>query len=155
MSTFNKQPHPILTLFIIPIGGLVLLNLGFLMTGVIRFVLARLLISGGEEPARWVPIVIHISTAVIFLIASFLILRSERLKDVYKAMFSVVPIAVLLVYTGMFLFEWPIAVYAVSIVIVAAILFYLYKTKRPWIYYYALFLISSALLYMQITGIDI
>ena len=155
MSTFNKQPHPILALFIIPIGGLVLLNLGFLMTGVIRFVLARLLISGGEEPARWVPIVIHISTAVIFLIASLLILRSERLKDVYKAMFSVVPIAVLLVYTGMFLFEWPIAVYAVSIVIVAAILFYLYKTKRPWMYYYALFLISSALLYMQINGIDI
>jgi lipoprotein signal peptidase len=118
-------------------------------------VLARLLISGGEEPARWIPLAIHISTAIIFLIASLLILRSERLKDVYKAMFSIVPIAVLLVYTGMFLYNWPIAVYAVSVVIVAAILFYLYRTKRPWMYYYALFLISTALLYMQITGIDI
>lgn len=154
MSSESKYKH-ILALFIIPIGGLVLLNLAFLLTAVIRFVFARFLISGSEEPARWVPLVIHLCTAIIFLFASYIILRSERLKDVYKAMVSVVPIAVLLVYTGMFLYNWPIAVYAVSVVIVAAILFYLYKTKRPWMYYYALFLISSALLYMQITGMDI
>lgn len=132
-----------------------MLNLAFLLTAVIRFVFARFLISGSEEPARWVPLVLHLITAIIFLLGSYTILRSERLKDVYKAMFSIVPIAVLLVYTGMFLYNWPIAVYAVSVVIVAAILFYLYRTKRPWMYYYALFLISSALLYMQITGIDI
>ena len=154
MSSESRYKH-ILALFIIPIGGLVLLNLAFLLTAVIRFVFARFLISGSEEPARWVPLVIHLCTAIIFLFASYIILRSERLKDVYKAKVSVVPIAVLLVYTGMFLYNWPIAVYAVSVVIVAAILFYLYKTKRPWMYYYALFLISSALLYMQITEMDI
>jgi len=154
VSSESKYKH-ILALFIIPIGGLVLLNLAFLLTAVIRFVFARFLISGSEEPARWVPLVLHLITAIIFLLGSYTILRSERLKDVYKAMVSVVPIAVLLVYTGMFLYNWPIAVYAVSVVIVAAILFYLYRTKRPWMYYYSLFLISSALLYMQITGMDI
>lgn len=154
MST-EKQPNPLITFIVIPLVGLVLLNLAFMLTAVIRISMFTLSNIGGKEPARWVPFSMHIATAVILLLISFLVLRNRKLKDLYKATFSVVPIAVLLVYTGMFLYNWPIAVYAVSALIVAAIAFYLFKTKRSWIYFYALFLISSALLYMQVTGIDI
>lgn len=151
----SKQSNPILALFFIPLGGLILLNLAFLLTAVIRFTMVRLININDSNSLSRIPFAMHIGTAVILLAFSYLVLTKVEFNDLYRATFSIVPIAVLLVYTGMFLFEWPIAVYAVSVAIVASILIYLYKTKRPWMYYYALFLISSALLYMQITGIDI
>jgi hypothetical protein len=154
MST-EKKMNPIIPIIVIPLVGLVLLNLAFMLTAVIRISLFTLSNSGGSEPARWLPLAMHLATAVILLLISFLVLRNKKLKDIYKATFSVVPIAVVLVYTGMFLYNLPIVVYVLSAVIVAAIAFYLYKTKKPWMYFYALFLISSALLYMQVTGIDI
>lgn len=151
----NKQPSPVLAFFFIPLGGLILLNLTFLLTAVIRITMVRLANINDADPQSWLPFSMHVGTMFILLLLSYLVLKYVKFNDLYKATFSIVPMAVLLVYTGLFLYQWPIAVYAVSIVIVAAILCYLYKTKRPWMYYYALFLISSALLYMQITGIDI
>jgi hypothetical protein len=101
------------------------------------------------------PRLFHVITPLIFMVISYLVLSNKKLKDIYKATFSVVPTAVLLVYTGIFLYNWPLAVYIVSGVIVTAIFFYLYRTKRHWMYYYAVSLVSVALLYMQIRGIDI
>ncbi|WP_422485375.1 hypothetical protein [Gudongella sp. DL1XJH-153] len=101
------------------------------------------------------PRLFHVITPLIFMFISFLVLSNKKLKDIYKATFSVVPTAVALVYTGIFLYNWPVAVYGVSGLIVFGIFFYLYKTKRHWMYYYAVALISAALLYMQISGIDI
>lgn len=151
----EKKHSPIIALIFIPLVGFVLLNVAFLLTAVIRMGLARLFFVGDSEPSAWMPPLFHISTALLFLLLSFLVFRMKSLKPLFKATFAVVPTAVLLVYTGMFLYNWPIAVYMLSILIVAAIIFYLYKTKRSWMFYYAVGLVSATLLYMQIKGIDI
>ncbi|MDP3387084.1 MAG: hypothetical protein Q8S24_07610 [Eubacteriales bacterium] len=152
----NERKHsPIIALIFIPLVGFVLLNIAFLLTAVIRMGLARLFFMGNSEPAAWMPRFFHIGTAMLFLLLSFLVLRMKSLKPLFKATFSVVPTAVLLVYTGMFLYNWPAVVYVVSGLIVASIIFYLYKTKRSWMFYYAVGLVSATLLYMQINGIDI
>ena len=151
----EKRINPLIPIFVIPIAGLVLLNLAFALTACIRYALFLLYNpTTGDEPF-FMPRFFHVITPLIFMGISYLVLRNKRLKDIYKATFSVVPTAVLLVYTGIYHYNWPLAVYIVSGLILAAIFFYLYRTKRHWMYYYAVSLISLALLYMQIRGIDI
>lgn len=153
--SYERKNNTIVALIVIPLVGYVLLLIAFLLTAVIRMGLARLFFMGDSEPASWMPRFFHIGTALLFLLLSFLVLRKKNLKPLYKATFSVVPTAVLLVYTGMFLYNWPTVVYMISGLIVASILFYLYKTKSSWMFYYAVGLVSATLLYMQINGIDI
>ena len=151
----DKKYSSIIAVIFIPLVGYVLLLITFLLTAIIRMGLARLFFVGNSEPASWMPRFFHIGTALLFLLLSFLILRIKKLKPLFKATFAVVPTAVLLVYTGMFLYNWPTVVYIISGLIVISILFYLYKTKRSWMFYYAVGLVSITLLYMQINGIDI
>lgn len=153
--SYERKNNPIVALIVIPLVGYVLLLIAFLLTAIIRMGLARLFFMGDSEPAAWMPRFFHIGTALLFLLLSFLVLRMKNLKPLYKATFSVVPTAVLLVYTGMFLYNWPTVVYIISGLIVISILLYLYKTKRSWMFYYAVGLVSITLLYMQINGIDI
>ncbi len=153
--SYERKNNPIVALIVIPLVGYVLLLIAFLLTAIIRMGLARLFFMGDSEPAAWMPRFFHIGTALLFLLLSFLVLRMKNLKPLYKATFSVVPTAVLLVYTGMFLYNWPTVVYIISGLIVISILLYLYKTKRSWMFYYAIGLVSITLLYMQINGIDI
>ena len=154
MST-EKRINPLVPIFVIPIAGLVLLNLAFALTACIRYALFLLYNPGGSEEPFVMPRFFHVITPLIFMVISYLVLSNKKLKDIYKATFSVVPTAVLLVYTGIYLYNWPLVVYAVSGLIVLGIFFYLFKTRRHWMYYYAVGLISATLLFMQIMGIDI
>ena len=154
MSNENRI-NPIFAIIIIPIAGFVLLNLSFLIAAGTRFCL-NLLLRQGEGPGFSIlPMIGHLSTFVVLLVLSYLALINKRIPQVFKAAFATVPTAVLLVYTGIFLYNWPAAVYAVSGLIVAVILLYLYRTKKPWFYYYSVLLVTAALLYMGIMGIDI
>lgn len=151
----EKRTNPLIPIIVIPVAGLVLLNLAFAFTAIIRYALFILYNPSGGDGPFFMPRLFHVITPLIFMVISYLVLSNKKLKDIYKATFSVVPTAVLLVYTGIFLYNWPLAVYIVSGVIVTAVFFYLYRTKRHWMYYYAVSLVSVALLYMQIRGIDI
>lgn len=150
----DKKISPILAIIIIPVAGFVLLNLSFLIAAGTRFCLALMDAPQGGSGFTMNPIYEHATTMAVLLILSYLALINKNISDEFKAAFAIVPTAVLLVYTGIFLYSWPIAVYIVSGLIVAGILLYLYKTKRPWMYYYGVGLVTAALLYMQISGID-
>lgn len=76
----------------------------------------------------------------------------SRLGELYKAAYSTVPVAVALVTTGMFLYRWPILAYSVGAIIVGAVILYLHRTKKNWLYYYAVILIASVLLIIHYTS---
>jgi len=66
-----------------------------------------------------------------------------------------VPIAVVLVTIGMFLYRWPVVAYSVGSLFSVGILYYLYRTKQPWLYFYAVILVSLSLLTAGLFGIEI
>ncbi|HAE41804.1 MAG TPA: hypothetical protein DCG34_02660 [Clostridiales bacterium] len=152
----NEGKHsPIIALIFIPLVGFILLNITFLVAAVIRLGFDRVFLASNIERAPWMPRFFHIFTALILFLLSYLIIRIKNMRPLFKATYTMVPTALLLVYIGMFLYNWPIAVYIISGLIIASILFYLYRTKRSWMYYYAVGLVSATLLYMQINGMDI
>ncbi|MCR3956254.1 MAG: hypothetical protein NUK57_08130 [Gudongella sp.] len=151
----EKRINPIFAIIIIPVAGFVLLNLSFLIAAGTTFCLHFLFRQGEGSGLTMLPTITHLAPMIVLLVLSYLALINKRIPGVFKAAFAMVPTAVLLAYTGIFFYNWPVAVYTLSSLIVAAILFYLYRTKRLWIYYYGVLLVSAALLYMQISGIDI
>lgn len=151
----KKALNPLIPILLIPILGFILLNLTFLFAAGFRIGIYLITNRLVNEPIEWIPLVSHTLTFLIILTISFFILRSKRVTDLIKSIFSVIPIAVLLVYTGIFLYSYPILVYLISGLVVLGTSFYLYKQKKSWMYYYALGLVSIALLIMMILGIDI
>ncbi len=154
----NPVVSNILQAVTITVVGFLLLDLTFILTAVYQgllrllfslFVPVETLMSG-----FWYPLLARLSFLVVIGLVSWWILRSKA-AAVYKATFSLVPIATVYVTIGMFLSRWPVAVYTLGAAFGVGVGYYLYRTKQKWQYYYALALISAVLLYMMISGIDI
>lgn len=137
----------------VPILGLFLLNLAFVGNYLIQRAVG-LLISLFVPGTGGISLAAHIIFTLLVAAGSWLVYRAS-LPDLVKAVWSVLPMAILLVYEGIFLYRWPVLVYAVGTLTFGAVLIYLYKTKRPWIYYYAVTFPAAALLIMGIMGTDI
>lgn len=103
---------------------------------------------------QWFPLSKHILFVMIIALISWFVFKS-KLKKLHKAIYSTVPTAVILVTVGMFFYQWPIISYIVGILIYGIIIFYLYKTKKSWLFYYAVTWVVLVLLIMSIFRIDI
>jgi len=136
-------------------AGFILLNLTFIFYFLTSKVLEKIVIPGSTPQAeRWfMPMSFTVSTALITL-ASWFVFRS-RLAIVWKATFMTVPVAVCLVITGISLHTWPVLPYLVGGLITGGLLFYFYRIRQPWLYYYAVLLVAGVLLIMGITGAEI
>ena len=156
MNDNFKKYLPLIT---IPVVGFILLNLTFIFAAVIHIIYSRLLgrlfSMYSNMGVRWIPVSRHFVFAIIIIVISWFIFKSKKIKDLYKAIFAVVPTAVILVTEGIFFYQWPVATYALGALIYGIIIFYLYKKKKPWFYYYSVSWVSLVLLLMGIFGIDI
>jgi len=139
---------------VIAFFGFILLNLTILFDFLIQSAIDQFFPAGLNMTSRWYPPVKHIIFVAIIALISWGVFKS-RLGELYKATYSTVPVAVALVTTGMFLYRWPILAYGVSAVILGAIILYLNRTKKTWLYYYAVILVASVLLIMGLLGVDI
>jgi hypothetical protein len=141
-----------------PILGFILLNLTFmfdaLFQSILRTILRKFITFNYNTIASWIPISMHMSFALLILVISWFILKS-KLKDLYKAVYSPVPVAVILVTEGIFLYHWSAVVYIVGALTYGIIILYLYKTKKSWYFYYSVSWITLALLIIGILGVDI
>lgn len=99
------------------------------------------------------PVMLSIFAVIIYFV-SRLVFKS-KLPTTYKAIYLYLPVALVLALIGISLYRWPIAVFAASIPLVLAILYYFYKTKQPWKYYFSVISISLILLVMMLLGVDI
>lgn len=138
--------------------GFILLNLAFLFD-----YLFQSLVDGFIKlftpvnfnmTCYWFPPIKHAMFVVIIGLISWLIFRS-KLGVLYKAIFMTVPLAVVYVTIGIFFYRWPIIVYSLGGLFSISILYYFYRTKKPWLYYYTLILVGITMLIVGLLGIEI
>ena len=152
-SCFIKNIVPAI---VVAIAGFALLNITFLF----YFLLEQFFrLFRSDEPMfayqrQWILNTERFLFLVIVGLISWLVFRS-KLNTLYKAVYMTVPLAVILVTTGMFFYNLPIILYSVSVLFSAVVLLYLYFTKKPWIYYYTLVLVVISLTVFTLLGGEI
>jgi hypothetical protein len=102
----------------------------------------------------WFPPVKHALFVVIIGLISWIVFKS-KLKVLYKAIYLTVPVATVLVTVGMFLYRWPILSYSIGSLLCIGTLYYFYRTKQHWIYYYTVILIGLTLAIFTMSGGEI
>ncbi len=136
--------------------GFVLLGLTFLLNFLVfRFI--GLFVSDefmSTHQWQWFPMVRHALFLVIIGLISWPIFRS-KLGALYKAIYMTVPLVVIFVTIGIFLYHWPLVPYLVGGLFAIGVLFYLYRTKQPWLYYYTLILVALSLMILTLLGVEI
>jgi hypothetical protein len=157
---FFKKPiiKNILSIIVIPIFGFILLNITFLLNAVFQGILRRFLMIfinfDTEMNFRWLPGLMRILFVVFILIISFFVLRT-KMKPIFKAIFLFVPTATILVTIGIFFYQIPAISYVIGFLLISGVIYYFYKTKQPWLYYYSVILISLVLAVFTLTGGEI
>ena len=102
----------------------------------------------------WFPWMMHSLFVIIIGLISWPVFRS-KLAVLYKAIFMTVPVAVVLVTIGISFYRWPMVAYSISGLISLGILYYFYRSRQPWLYYFSVILVSLALLVMGLLGVEI
>ncbi len=74
--------------------------------------------------------------AVIWVLLYLLLLRT-RLPQLVKAILLSVPLSTVSITAGLMLYEKPILAIAVMLTLAGLCGFWLYKTHKPWFYYFA------------------
>ena len=152
----NRVIKNILSALAIVFFGFILLNITFLLN-FLFFSLVDLLIpqrlteTGGWQ---WFPPARHLLFLVIIGLISWPILRS-RLRSLFKAIYLVVPVAVTLVTIGLLLNTLPVLSYLICALLTLGTLVYLYLTRRPWLYFFAVIIVAFALLVFNLMGGEI
>jgi hypothetical protein len=138
--------------------GFVLLHVAFIVDALYQRLLdwcIQLFVHiDADSYIPWIPAVKHGSFLVLMALASWLVFRS-RLGVLYKAAFLTVPYAAGMVTIGMALFAAPKVLWVTGPLLTVGLLYLLYRTRQPWLYYYAVALVGTALLIGALMGIDI
>ena len=147
----------ILSALAVAIFGFILLNITFLFDyafqSIVKFFI-RLFTPTDYNMTSWYPPLMHLLFLVIIVLISWFVFHS-RIKVLYKAIYMTVPLAVVLATIGMFLYRWPIIAYSLGTIFSVFVLYYFYKTKQSWLYYYTLVLVSFVMLLVIILGVEI
>ena len=160
MKKLLKKPlvKNILSALAVAVFGYMLLIITFIFDtvyqGVIRGIVRLFIPLGPDMNIRWLPPLFHGSFVVVIGLISWLVFRS-KLKVLYKAIYMVVPVAVVLVTVGIFLYRWPIISYSVGSLLCIGTLYYFYRTKQPRLYHYAVILMGITLAIFALTGGEI
>lgn len=156
MKNILKIPYikNILSALAIAAGGFVLLNLTFMLYALIINGILFLLPAGFAMTSNWfMPFMVTIIGLSIITLYFFIF--KSKIKEIYKAIFMTVPASVVLATIGIFLYRWPVAVYSLSGLFVVGFLYYFYRTKQSWLYYFAVILVALVMLVMTLTGAEI
>jgi hypothetical protein len=102
----------------------------------------------------WFPKSIHALFLIIIGVLYWLVFKL-KINDVYKAICMTAPLAVVFTFISILFYSWQILVYLFGALFSIGVLYYFYRTKQPWIYYYVLILIALVFLIVNILGIDI
>ena len=140
------------------IFGFILLNLTFLFDaiyrGLLRGFVSIFIPLNPETNIFWLPQLFHGSVIIIISIISWFVFKSN-LKSFYKATYMTVPLAVVYATIGIFFYQWQLIVYLLGTLFSLFILYYLYKNKQSWIYYYTLILITFTMFMVFFLRVEI
>lgn len=104
-----------------------------------------------EPKLPWVPpLLFSVSIGLI----SWFVFRS-KLAAFWKAAYMSVPLAVTLVFIGIRWYLWPVITYSLGGLVSLGLLYYLWRTKKSWLYFYTVILVSLALAVFTLLGGEI
>lgn len=148
----------ILSAIAVAVFGFILLNLAFMFDFLVQSLVIGLIKLftpvNFETNFQWLPPAMHGLFVVIIGIISWFVFRS-KLGTLYKAIYLTVPLAVVFATLGIFLYRWPVAVYSIGSLFSIGVLYYFYRTKQPWLYYYTVILIGITMLLVGLLGVEI
>lgn len=154
----NRAVKNILSAVAVAVFGCILLNLTFIFDFLFQTLVDTFvkLFSSADlnMTTSWYPGVKHALFVIIIGILSWFVFRT-KLSMLYKAIFLTVPTAVALLTIGIFLLRTPIVAFALGGLLTAGVLYYFYRTKQPWLYYYAVILVGFAMAVVGLTGVEI
>ncbi|MFH0819098.1 MAG: hypothetical protein V1898_03850 [Patescibacteria group bacterium] len=143
---------------VVALLGYILLLLTFILNALFQLAIdsvAKIFITEDINMiVDWYPPLKYFAFLLIIGITSYYIFKS-KLSTLFKATYLTVPTALVLVTEGIFLYNWPLVVYLLGFISSVSALYYLYKTKQPWIYYYSISLIAITLAIFTLTGGEI
>jgi len=138
--------------------GFVLLNITFLFDFLFQSLvdgIIKLFTPADINMAwHWFPPLKHALFIVIIGLISWLVFRS-KMSTFYKAIYMTVPLAVIFVTLGMFFYRWPAVAFSLGSLFAIGVLYYLWRTKQPWLYYYTVVLVGLAMAIIGILGVEI
>lgn len=142
----------ILSSLVIMLGGFILFNVAFLLAAFVINTSQRIIGMPQNAAPHLLGKALYL--ALIFII-SFFVLKS-KLNTLIKATYFTMPLMVVLVMVGLFLYQQPKSLIAViGTLIVSAVLFYLYKKRLSWQYYFATFYVAVLGLCIMLFNIEI
>lgn len=149
----RERLQNILTALAVSILGFVLLNLTFILDWGFQSAINLLFPRDIDKNLRGIPFR-HFLFFVLILIVSWFILKT-KLPLILKTAYAMVPLAVVYVTLGIFLYSWPVFLYSIGIFLYIGILYYLYRGKKNWLYAYSVTFVSLILILMAILGVEI
>jgi hypothetical protein len=154
----NPFVKKILSALGVTVLGYVLLNLTFifdaLFQGLLRLIFRLFTPVDLMMTFNWFVPLMHGSFLIVIGLLTFAIFRS-KLSVFLKAVYMPVPVAMGLATLGIFLYPWPVAVYSLGALACLGVLYYFYRTKQPWLYYFAVILTSLTLVIYTLSGGEI
>jgi hypothetical protein len=154
----NQVLKNILSALAVAFFGFILLNIAFLFDYLFQSVI--MLLIRIFTPAdlymefTWFPPMMHVLFVVLIGLISWLVFRS-KLRVLFKATYMTVPLAVVFVTIGMFLYPWPLVALLLGGLVAMGILYYFYLTKQPWLYHYTVILVALTLAIFSLLGGEI
>ncbi|RJO63342.1 MAG: hypothetical protein C4542_00165 [Dehalococcoidia bacterium] len=150
----NTYVKNILSALAVAAIGFVLLNLTFLLSYLV-FQFIDIFIPGNRESApQWIPLARHILFLAIIALISWVVFRS-KLPVLIKAIFMTVPTAVTIVTIGIVSYPSPVLPYLFGSLLTIGVLFYFFRTHKPWLYYYSVILVVLTLMIFTLMGGEI
>ncbi|MHB8963106.1 MAG: hypothetical protein ACYC5K_08130 [Saccharofermentanales bacterium] len=129
----------------ITLAGLVLMGLAYGLYVLFHFIIQRSVFAAA---AIIIPTVYTRLVFALIMVLSYWFVSRSKMKDLIKAIAATVPTGSLILAAGIGLYQWPAAAWAAKLLVLALIVLYLYKSKKQWIYFYAVALAALlALIY--------
>lgn len=158
----NITLHPIvkgiLSILAVTVIGFFLLNVAFLFDflfqSVINAIVGLFTPLNYDMTLYWYPPLKHGLFVVLIGLISWYVFRS-KLCTLCKAIYLVVPMATVLLTIGIFTYQWPALSISLGVVFTISVLWDLYRTKQPWIYYYSVIAMALIMLMVVIFGVEI
>jgi hypothetical protein len=134
--------------------GFVLLNLTFLLYAAIVNAIGLFLPADFASTNSWYMPITMLVISICIIIGYWFVFKS-KIKEIYKATLMTVPAAIILAIDGIELYRWPVIAYSVGVVLTLGILYYFYRTKRSWLYWFAVIIVAVVFLVMNLTSVEI
>lgn len=151
----NQDIRNVLKALFVAIFGFVLINVALItyfgFQSLIDLIVGLFTSANINVNLTWYPELKYILFAIVIFIISWLILRA-KIRPVFKAAFLMVPSTLIFVTAGIFLYRWPAIAYSLSVILGLAVLYYFYRTKKNWMYWFSFILLALSLAAFSLTG---